>query len=127
MRTTEYPITIIEYTGISCSQVDTQTTCPCAENKYPIITVNVIELLDLFAQKKVIKHSWLINRSNKETDTATYSMKHIHKEDQNKNDYKLMCFVRDACGNFVLNNDQNTQVNQFLFIQCAFALMWFEF
>lgn len=55
----KYPIAIIEYTSICCSEVDTQTTSPGTKNKYPVAAVNIIELLDLHVEKL----NWSITQS----------------------------------------------------------------
>ena len=48
----EYPVTVIQYAGISCSEVNAQSTSPSAEKKYPITAVHIIEILNLFANRQ---------------------------------------------------------------------------
>lgn len=55
MRSRKYPVTVIQYTSISCSEVDTQSTSSSAEKKYSIFTVDIIEFLNLFQEKVIYK------------------------------------------------------------------------
>lgn len=45
-----YPVTVIQNTGISSSEIDTKATSSCAKKKYPELAANIIELLDLFLE-----------------------------------------------------------------------------
>lgn len=42
-----HPVTVIQYTGISCSEINAQSTRPGAKQKYSNIAVYIIEFLNL--------------------------------------------------------------------------------
>lgn len=48
-----YPVTIIQYASISSSEVYTQPTSPCAEEKNPVIAVHIIEFLNLYQNRSI--------------------------------------------------------------------------